>query len=58
MCACNPMDHNRQASLSMEFSRQEYLGGLPCPSPRDLPNPVITLVSLMSPALVRQIPYH
>ena len=27
-----------QASLSMAFSRQEYWGGLPCPSPGDLPN--------------------
>ena len=27
-----------QASLSMEFSRQEYLSGLPFPSPGDLPN--------------------
>ena len=27
-----------QAPLSMEFSRQEYLGGLPCPSPGDLPD--------------------
>ena len=27
-----------QASLSMEFSRQEYWGGLPFPSPGDLPN--------------------
>ena len=25
-----------QAPLSMEFSRQEYRSGLPCPSPRDL----------------------
>ena len=25
------------APLSMEFSRQEYWSGLPCPSPRDLP---------------------
>ena len=23
----------------MEFSRQEYWSGLPCPSPGDLPNP-------------------
>ena len=30
-----------QASLSMEFSRQEYWSGLPCPSPGDLPNPGI-----------------
>ena len=28
-----------QAPLSMEFSRQEYWGGLPFPSPGDLPNP-------------------
>ena len=27
------------ASLSMEFSRQEYWRGLPFPSPGDLPNP-------------------
>ena len=30
-----------QAPLSMEFSRQEYWSGLPCPSPRDLPDPGI-----------------
>ena len=29
----------RQALLSMGFSRQEYLSGLPFPSPGDLPNP-------------------
>ena len=28
-------------SLSMGFSRQEYLSELPCPSPGDLPNPGI-----------------
>ena len=28
-----------QASPSMGFSRQEYWGGLPFPSPEDLPNP-------------------
>ena len=28
----------RQALLSMEFSRQEYWSGLPCPSSGDLPN--------------------
>ena len=27
-----------QAHLSMEFSRQEYWSGLPCPPPGDLPN--------------------
>ena len=30
-----------QAPLSMGLSRQEYWSGLPCPSPGDLPNPVI-----------------
>ena len=30
-----------QAPLSMGFSRQEYWRGLPCPLPRDLPNPGI-----------------
>ena len=30
-----------QASLSMEFSRQEYWNGLPHPSPVALPNPGI-----------------
>ena len=38
----------RQAALSVEFSRQEYWSGLPCPSPGDLPNPGI---ELKSPAL-------
>ena len=28
-----------QASLSMEFSRQEYWSGFPFPSPGDLPDP-------------------
>ena len=30
-----------QASLSVEFSRQEYCSGLPFPSPGDLPDPGI-----------------
>ena len=30
-----------QASLSMDFSRQEYWSGLPFPSPGDLPDPGI-----------------
>ena len=37
-----------QASLSMEFSRQEYWSGLPFPSLGDLPDPEI---KPMSPAL-------
>ena len=35
-----------QASLSMEFSRQEYWSGLPCPLQGDLPNPGIKPRSL------------
>ena len=30
-----------QAPPSMEFCRQEYWSGLPCPSPGDLPDPGI-----------------
>ena len=37
-----------QAPLSMEFSRQEQQSGLPFPSPKDLPDP---LMEPMSPAL-------
>ena len=40
-----------QAPLSIGFSRQEYWNGLSFPSPGDLPDPGIKLVSLMSPAL-------
>ena len=40
-----------QAPLSMGFSRQEYWSGLPFPPPGDLPDPVIQLRSLVSPAL-------
>ena len=39
-----------QAPLSMEFSRQEYWSGLPCPPPGDLPNPGIKPKPLGSPA--------
>ena len=49
LTVCDPMDC--QAPLSMEFSRQEYWSGLPFPSARDLPDPGIELVSLVSPAL-------
>ena len=40
-----------QATLSMGFSRQEYWSELPFPTPRDLPNPGIEPVSLVSPVL-------
>ena len=35
----------------MRFPRQEYWRGLPCPPPRDLPDPGIKPASLTSPAL-------
>ena len=38
---CSPMNYNPPGSSSMGFSRQEYLSGLPCPSPGDLPDPGI-----------------
>ena len=48
---CEPMDCTAlQASLCMEFSRQEYWSGLPLPSPGDLPNPGIEPRSPALPA--------
>ena len=44
----DPMDCSPPGSLSMEFSRQEYWSALPFPTPEDLPDPGI---KLMSPAL-------
>ena len=40
-----------QASLSMEFSSQEYWSGLPCPPPGDFPDSGIEPESVTSPAL-------
>ena len=40
-----------QAPLSMEFPRQEYLSGLPFPSPADLPYPRTEPSSPAVPAL-------
>ena len=40
-----------QASLSMEFSRQEYWSGFSCPPPRDFPDSGIKPESLMFHAL-------
>ena len=40
-----------QVPLSIEFSRQEYWSGLPFPTPRDLPDPQIESISLVSPSL-------
>ena len=37
----SPWTVAHQAPLFMEFSRQQYWGGLPSPSPKDLPDPWI-----------------
>ena len=47
-----------QAPLSMEFSRQEYWGRLPFPTPGDLPDLRIKLSSPVSPALAGGFFYH
>ena len=39
------------APPSMGFSRQDYRGGLPFPSPGDLPNPGCEPASPVAPAL-------
>ena len=46
-----------QVPLSMEFSRQEYWGELPFPTPGDLPNPGIEPASCIS-CTGRQILYY
>ena len=40
-----------QAPLPVEFSRQEYWSGLPCPVPEALPDPGVEPTSLTSPSL-------
>ena len=49
--SATPWTTARQAPLSMGFSRREYWSGLPFPSPENLPDPEIHVVSLMSPSL-------
>ena len=44
-----------QASLSMEFSRQEYLYGLPFSAPGDLPKPGMEPIAFVSPALAGKL---
>ena len=41
----NPWTVAHQVLLSMGFSREKYLSGLPFPSPGDLPDPRIKLGS-------------
>ena len=55
MSNVNPWTAARQAPLPMEFSRQEYWSELPCPPPRDLPDPGVEPVSLMSPVLAGEL---
>ena len=50
-----------QAPLSMEFSRQKYWSGLPCPPPEDLPDPGIeptfpTTLELLTGSLSTELP--
>ena len=52
LCACSVLSDSAtpqtvacQASLSMEFSRQEYWSGLSFPPPEDLPDPRIEPMS-------------
>ena len=45
LCPTTPWIVACQAPLFMGFSRQEYLHGLPCPTPRDLHNQGQTRVS-------------
>ena len=42
---CDPWTVAHQAPLSLGSPRQDYWSGLPFPSPWDLPNPGIELVS-------------
>ena len=47
----NPWTVACQAPLSMQFSRQKYWNGLPCPPPGDLPDSGIKTVSPAAPSL-------
>ena len=47
-----------QASLFMEFSRQEYWNGLPLSLPGDLPDPGIEPMSLYVSCIGRQVLDH
>ena len=48
---CGSMNVAWQAPLFMEFSRQEYWSGLPCPPLGDIPNPGVEQTSLKPLAL-------
>ena len=48
---CDLWTAAHQTPLSLESSRQEYWSDLPCPPPKDLPDPGIEPIPLASPAL-------
>ena len=48
---CDPMDSSHPGSSVHGISQAEHWCGLPFPTPGDIPNPGIELVSLVSPAL-------
>ena len=48
---CAPWTESHPVPLFMEFSRQQYWSGSPCPPPGDLPNPGIKPMSLSSAVL-------
>ena len=53
-----PWIADHQAPLSVGFSRQEYLSGLPFPPLWDIPNTGTEPTSPVSPALAGRIIYH
>ena len=50
--SATPLTAVGEAPLSMGFSQQKDSSGLPCPPPRDLPNPGIKSMSSASSALL------
>ena len=55
---CNPMDCSLPGSSVHRILHQEYWSRLPCPPPRNLPDPGIEPESLSSPALAGRFFYH
>ena len=49
---CDTIDCSSPGSSVLGFPRKKYWGGLPHPSPRDLPNLGTESASLKSPALL------
>ena len=51
LTSVTPLTEACQVPLFIEFSRQKYWDGLPCPPSGDLPDPGIEPVSLAFPTL-------